>query len=167
MSVPQQSNSRSSISLLVANLRQEIARLASTESLLNDLGHPDFEESGVRVRIETAQGLATALQKDRSVVLNRLAREHNVPVEDLNLSAVMAICPPGERDQLLAVRKELTRVARRARQTAVSVGVLVNESLQMHQSVLSALMGITTSDRYNAYGAQPIDSCTTRMESRS
>lgn len=166
MSVPQ-ANSSATIRLLIANLRQEMGRLKSTESLLNDLAQVQFDESTVRTRIETAQQLAAALQKDRDVLLQRLARESGLPAGEINLSAVMAVCPPPQQQELFQVRRELTLVAQRSRAVASSVSVLVHESLQMQQTVLSALMGITTSDRYNAYGAQPLDSCTTRMESRS
>lgn len=167
MSAPQQFSKSETISLLISNLRQEMARLISTESLLNDLAQVEFDEAQVQVRMETASQLAAALQKDRELLLERLSREFSVPVTGLNLSSVMAVCPPPQREELLTVRKELTRVVTRSRAAAASVSVLVHESLRMQQTVLSALMGITTSDRYNAYGAQPIDTCTTRMESRS
>jgi len=167
MSVPQPFSKSETISLLISNLRQEMARLISTESLLNDLAQVEFDESGVRVRIETASQLAAALQKDRGLLLERLAREFSVPLEHLKLSGVMAVCPVSQREELVAVQRELARVVARSRASAASVSVLVHESLRMQQTVLSALMGITTSDRYNAYGAQPIDTGTTRMESRS
>lgn len=160
-------NSHESFELLLANLKQEESRIESTQSLLNDLGSMEYDEAQIRMRIDTAQSLAAALQKDREVIVRGLSQQLGVPMQSLNLTALAALSGPDMRSKLVAARQSLSRTVYRSRRTALSAAVLVNESLRLQQLVLSSLMGISSSDRYDAYGSQPMDTGGTRMESRS
>lgn len=154
-------------SLLLANLHQEQVRIQSTESLLNSLASTTYDESQARFRMEAAQKLAIALQKDREVILSQISRQTGVSLNGLNLTALIAVCPAEYRSDFYAAKRGLFRTLYQAHRSTGSVAILVNESLRLQQTVLSALMGISASDRYDANGSQPMDSGATRMESRS
>lgn len=153
--------------LLLANVQQEVLRIQSTESLLTDLASINFDEAQVRFRIDAAQNLAVALQKDRTVILRQISDLTGASLQGLNLTGLIAICPPAYKAKIYAAKQSLSRALYRAHRATGSAAILVNESLRLQQSVLSALMGISASDRYDATGSQPIDSGSTRMESRS
>ena len=160
-------NSLESFELLLANLKQEEARIESTQSLLSDLSSMEYDEGQIRMRIDTAQSLAAALQKDREVIVEGLSQQLGIRSDKMNLTALAVFCPPSIRPRIFAAKQSLSRAVSRSRRTALSAAVLVNESLRLQQMVLSSLMGISASDRYDAYGSQPLDTGGTRMESRS
>lgn len=159
-------NSEELFDLLLSNLKQEEARIDSTKSLLDDLASLEYDEAQIRMRIETAQSLAAALQNDRAVIVQAISQKLGTDLS-ASLTSIAARCSAGVRSRLFAGRQSLSRTITRARRTALSVSVLVNESLRQQQMVLSALLGISASDRYDAYGSQPMDTGGTRMESRS
>lgn len=163
----QSTNSQQYFEQLLANLRQEEARIESTLSLLNDLSSLQYDEAAIRMRIETAQSLTSALQNDRQVILNRISQRFGIPGSGMNLSALATLCPPNMVSKLFAAKQSLTRTLYLSQRMAMSTTILVNESLRLQQVVLSSLLGITVSDRYDAQGSQPMDTGITRMESRS
>lgn len=165
--LPNSTASTDPFSLLLANLKQEQARIQSTESLLDSLASTTINESQTRFRMEAAQKLAAALQKDREIILCQIAKQTGVELKGLNLTALIAVCPPVLKEDFYAAKRSLFRTLYQAQRSTGSAAILVSESLRLQQTVLSSLMGMSASDRYDANGSQPMDSCSTRMESRS
>lgn len=154
--------------LLLVNLEQEESRLHAVASLLTDLATTGTEDPKLRSRMAAAEKLGQALTADRQTLLQDVAASVGLRPDQVTLTALISLSPPMVADQLRACQKRLRSLSRRIKRMAGTTVVIINESLRVHHMVLGGLMGVSSSDRYNAQGNQPVaNSYSTRMEARS
>lgn len=171
--VPQSSRTRlgtEQIRGLLIHVDAEEVALRNAMGLLQDLplnANDDSRHRDLRLRIEQSLNHIALLSQNRFRVLRELAGRVGLKTEDISFSALLPFADRQAASSLISARQRLQRLVVQIAGLVSTAAWIIGESRRIHQTILDALPGYQSSDRYDSTGQRSLSSTALRFETRS